>query len=98
MMIEQSAQRVLAAFVFEPNDAASWTAVRLSLEDFLYSQWRQGALAGAKPEDAFAVQVGLGISMTQADVEAGLMHVILLLALTRPAEFTLIQLTQQMRV
>ena len=98
MMIEQSAQRVLAAFVFESNDAASWTAVRVSLEEFLYSQWRQGALAGAKPEDAFAVQVGLGISMTQADVEAGLMHVILLLAPARPAEFIEIRLTQQLRM
>ena len=96
MMIEESAKRALAPFVFEPNNAVSWTAVRSLLEDFLYSQWRQGALAGTKPEDAFAVQVGLGVSMTQADVDAGLMRVILTIATARPAEFSLILLTQQM--
>ena len=95
MMIEQSAQRALTPFVFEPNNPVTWAAVRRMLDDFLNSQWHQGALAGNRPEEAFAVQVGLGLTMTQADVAAGLMHVHLLLAPMRPAEFTVIRLTQQ---
>ena len=98
MMIEESAQHALTRFVFEPNNQVTWAAVRRMLDDFLNSQWRQGALAGNRPEEAFAVQVGLGVTMTTADVAAGLMHVHLLLAPMRPAEFTVIRLTQQMPI
>ena len=45
------------------------------IENFLVLQWRAGALAGAKPEDAFFVKVGLGLTMTSLDILEGRMIV-----------------------
>ena len=41
--------------MFEPNDANTWVKVRGMIENFLTQKWREGALAGAKPEHAFYV-------------------------------------------
>jgi uncharacterized protein len=97
IMVEQSAQRALAAFVFERNDAATWLQVKAQMENFLINLWREGALAGAAPHHAFAVAVGLGSTMTSDDVLNGLMRVSLMLAPMRPAEFIVVGLTQQMQ-
>ena len=63
---------------------------------FLSSVWKQGGLAGAVPEDAFAVQVGLGETMTQDDV-LSIMRITVLVAITRPAEFIEITFQQQVQ-
>jgi uncharacterized protein len=97
MMVEESARLALAAFVFERNEAATWVQAKAMLENFLTSLWRQGALAGAKPEHAYVVVIGLGATMTANDVLNGLMHIHLLLAASRPAEFIAIRLTQQLQ-
>jgi uncharacterized protein len=97
-MVEQSAQRALAAFVFEPNNAATWVRVQGMLQNFLIALWRDGALAGAKPDEAGFVRVGLNLTMNPADVSAGLMRIELGLALSRPAEFIVITLTQQVQI
>ena len=83
--------------MFERNEAATWVQAKSMLENFLTTLWRQGALAGAKPEHAYVVAVGLGTTMTANDVSNGLMHIDLLLAPSRPAEFVVIRLTQQMQ-
>ncbi len=95
-MIEQSAKLTLRYFVFEPNDANTWTTVRATLENFLTILWQQGALIGYKPQDAFGVQVGLGSTMTQQDILEGRLRVNIHLALVRPAEFIVISLEQQL--
>ncbi|MCA6096772.1 phage tail sheath family protein, partial [Streptomyces sp. SCA3-4] len=41
--------------VFEPNDERLWAALRHSVSSFLTDQWRQGALVGRKPDEAFYV-------------------------------------------
>jgi len=46
----------LAALAFEPNQAATWAAARAMVDSYLVGLWRRGALMGAKPEHAFAVQ------------------------------------------
>ena len=58
-MVEESAKKASESFVFEPNDANTWVKVKAMIENFLINQWRSGALAGATPEDAFFVNVGL---------------------------------------
>jgi uncharacterized protein len=97
-MVEQSAQRALAAFVFEPNNAATWVRVQSMMQNFLIALWSDGALAGAKLDEAGFVRVGLNLTMNQADVSAGLMRIELGLALSRPAEFIVILLTQQVQI
>ena len=81
--------------VFEPNDEPLWLRVRTMTENFLNGLWRAGALQGTKPEHAYGARCGLGVTMTQADLEAGRMILEVFLATVRPAEFDVHRLTFQ---
>ena len=96
-MAEESIKKATEAFVFEPNDANTWTKVKAMIENFLILQWRAGALAGAKPEDAFYVRVGLGITMTAQDILEGRMNVEIGMAVVRPAEFIILKFSHKMQ-
>jgi phage tail sheath protein FI len=67
------------------------------IENFLINLWKQGALAGAAPEVAFDVQIGLGSTMTPTDILDGKMLITVKVALVRPAEFIVITFQQQMQ-
>ena len=95
---EESIRRATRQFVFEPNDANTWVKVKGMIENFLNSLWRQGALMGAKPADAYSVQVGLGSTMTALDVLEGRMVVVVGLCPVRPAEFIVLRFVQTMPV
>lgn len=97
IMIEASCRLAAKALVFEPNVAATWVTLRDMLQNFLTSIWKQGGLAGAVPQDAFNVHVGLGETMTAQDVAEGVLRVTLLVAISRPAEFIEITFQQQMQ-
>jgi phage tail sheath protein FI len=97
IMVEQSIKLGMGSYVFEPNDANTWVTVKSMIENFLNNLWKQGALAGAKPEHAYNVQVGLGTTMTANDILDGTMRVTVMLALLRPAEFIQVTLEQQMQ-
>jgi phage tail sheath protein FI len=90
-MVEESSKNASAAFVFEPNDSNTWVKVQGMLENFLTTLWRQGALQGAKPEQAFYVAVGLNKTMTAQDILNGLMIVEIGMAVVRPAEFIVLR-------
>jgi phage tail sheath protein FI len=96
-MVEESVKKATEAFVFEPNDANTWVKVRAMIENFLLLQWRAGALAGAKPEQAFFVKVGLGETMTALDVLEGRMIVEIGMAAVRPAEFIILKFSHKMQ-
>ena len=93
--LEESIKKAVEHHVFEPNDANTWTRVQGMIENFLNLQWRDGALQGATPEEAYRVAVGLGKTMTAADVTNGLMIVSISLAPVRPAEFIVLRFSQQ---
>ncbi len=95
IFIEQSLKLATRSFVFEPNNANTWITVKSMLNNFLFNLWKQGALAGSTPEDAYSVQVGLGVTMTATDVLDGIMRITVLLAVVRPAEFIEITFQQQ---
>jgi phage tail sheath protein FI len=97
IMIEQSAKLGVRSYVFEPNDANTWVTVKSMLGNFLFNLWKQGALAGAKPEEAFSIQCGLGSTMTGEDILEGRLRVTILAALLKPAEFMIITFQQQMQ-
>ncbi len=97
IMIEQSLKLALNPYVFEPNVAATWLNIKAMMENFLLNLWKQGALPGTTPQQAFAVQVGLGTTMTAADIQEGYLRVLVLVAVVRPAEFIQIALQQQQR-
>jgi phage tail sheath protein FI len=94
--VEESVKKATGTFVFEPNDASTWVKVQTMIENFLINQWRDGALMGAKPEDAFKVVVGLGKTMSPNDILNGLMIVEVHLAIVRPAEFIVLRIMQKM--
>lgn len=96
-MIEESVDKALIRFVFEPNEANTWVKVRAMTENFLTIQWRAGALSGAKPEQAFYVRVGLGETMTANDIVNGRMIVEIGMAAIRPAEFIILKLSYKMQ-
>ncbi len=97
IMIEQSLKTATEAYVFEPNVVNTWVTVKGMMTNFLTEQWKQGALAGAVPEDAFSVDVGLGSTMTPTDILDGRMNITIKLAVVRPAEFIVITIQQQMQ-
>jgi phage tail sheath protein FI len=96
-MVEESVKKASEPFVFEPNDANTWIKVRAMIENFLILQWRAGALAGAKPEHAFYVKVGLGQTMTALDILEGRMIVEIGMAVVRPAEFIILRFSHKMQ-
>ncbi len=96
-MAEESIKKATEQFVFEPNDANTWTKVKAMIENFLILQWRAGALAGAKPEQAFYVKVGLNETMTALDILEGRMIVEIGMAVVRPAEFIILKFSHKMQ-
>ncbi|MEG1545258.1 MAG: phage tail sheath C-terminal domain-containing protein [Tannerellaceae bacterium] len=95
--LEQSVKNAARAYVFEPNDANTWINMKCMIENFLRSVWKRGGLAGSSPEDAFEVHVGLGSTMTPEDILEGIMHITVLVAISRPTEFIEITFQQQMQ-
>ena len=96
-MVEESSKKGTERFVFEPNDANTWTKVKTMIENFLINQWRAGALAGSTPDKAFFVKVGLGQTMTPQDVLEGLMIVEIGMAAVRPAEFIILRFSHKLQ-
>lgn len=94
-MIEQSIKLAMKAYIFELNDANTWIAIKSMISSFLYNIWKQGALQGAKSDDAFSISVGLGSSITAEDIMNGTLRVIVKLAVVLPAEYIVISLEQQ---
>ena len=94
---EESIRRATEPFVFEPNDANTWVRVKAMVENFLTLQWRAGALAGAKPEQAFYVKIGLNETMTALDILEGRMIVEIGMAAVRPAEFIILRFSHLMQ-
>ncbi len=97
IMLDESIRLAAKALIFEPNTASTWTTVKSMITRYLTGVWQRGGLAGAMPEDAFSVQLGLGETMTAEDVLEGVMRVTVLVAIVRPAEFIGLTLQQQMQ-
>ena len=80
--------------VFEPNDQRLWARVKQTVTLFLRTQWREGALFGAKEEEAFSVAVGRE-TMTEDDILNGRLIVEIGVAPVRPAEFVIFRIFQK---
>ncbi|MFM0742106.1 phage tail sheath subtilisin-like domain-containing protein [Paraburkholderia xenovorans] len=93
---ERDIKKSMQTMVFEPNNAPTWEKVRSAIENYLNSLWKQGALAGATPKDAYFVNIGLNVTMTQDQIDAGQMIATVGMAAVRPAEFIILQFTQNM--
>lgn len=94
---EESISKTIDRFVFEPNNESTWISIRVAIENFLTDQWRAGALAGSTPQQAFFVNIGLGQTMTPADILAGKLIVMVGMAAVRPAEFIILRFTHKLQ-
>ncbi len=97
IMLEESVKNATRAYVFDPNVANTWVNIKSMIQNFLTGIWKRGGLAGAIPDDAFSVHVGLGETMTPEDILEGILRVTVLVAIVRPAEFIEITFQQQMQ-
>jgi Bacteriophage tail sheath protein len=79
--------------VFEPNDRSLWKSIRRDITAFLMQQWRQGALMGATPEDAFFVKCDEETNPPE-EIDAGKVTTIVGLAPVKPAEFVIFRIGQ----
>ncbi|KAG0078470.1 hypothetical protein BGZ92_001448, partial [Podila epicladia] len=82
--------------MFEPNSQPTWEKVRAAIDTYLNGMWKQGGLMGNSDREAYFVQVGLGITMTEEDIKQKKMIVKIGMAAVRPAEFIILQITQEM--
>ena len=96
-MVEESVKKSTVWAVFEPNDANTWVKVRGMIESYLTQKWREGALAGATPRDAFFVRCGLGQTMNAQDILEGRLNVEIGLAAVRPAEFIILKFSHKIQ-
>ena len=80
--------------VFEPNGEALWANVRETVSGFLYNEWRNGALLGATPEEAFFVRCDRS-TMTQNDLDNGRLVCLIGVAAIKPAEFVIFRIGQK---
>ncbi|UKB82424.1 phage tail sheath family protein [Chryseobacterium sp. MEBOG06] len=96
-MVEESVKKATERFVFEPNTANTWVRVQTMIENFLDQQWRDGALAGSKPEEAYYVSVGLNKTMSAQDILEGRMNIEIGMAAVRPAEFIVLRFSHKLQ-
>jgi Bacteriophage tail sheath protein len=89
--LEHSIDRGTQWTVFEPNGETLWTRVRTSISGFLLNEFRAGALAGDRPDDAFFVKCDRS-TMTQDDLDNGRLICLVGVAPIRPAEFVIIRI------
>ncbi|HEX5373072.1 MAG TPA: phage tail sheath subtilisin-like domain-containing protein [Aquabacterium sp.] len=91
--MEHSIEKATQWAVFEPNNQRLWSNIRSTIEDFLYVLWRDGALLGAKPEEAYFVRCDRS-TMTQNDLDNGRMICQVGVAPSRPAEYVIFRIGQ----
>jgi phage tail sheath protein FI len=93
LFIEESLYRGTQWAVFEPNDEPLWLQLRLNIGAFLHGLFRQGAFQGASPKDAYFVKCD-GNTTTQADIDRGIVNVMVGFAPLKPAEFVVLYIQQ----
>jgi phage tail sheath protein FI len=93
LFIEESLFRGTSWAVFEPNDEALWSKIRLSTNAFMDDLLRRGAFASTVPSKAYFVKCD-SETTTQSDIQKGIINIIVGFAPIKPAEFVVIKIQQ----
>ncbi len=96
-MIETTILEGTQYAVFEPNDLRLWEGVSRTLTAFLTGLWRQGALFGASPDQAFYVKCDAETNPPES-IDEGKLVVEVGVAPVKPAEFVIFRISQQKQV
>ncbi|RZN35499.1 MAG: phage tail sheath family protein [Methanophagales archaeon ANME-1-THS] len=93
LYLEESIEEGTQWVVFEPNDEKLWARVKQTITQFLTRVWKDGALMGTTPEEAFFVKCDR-TTMTQDDIDNGRLIVVIGVAPVKPAEFVIFRIAQ----
>ncbi len=91
--IEESIFEGTQWVVFEPNDIRLWGRVKRTINAFLLRVWRDGALFGATPDQAFFVKCDEENNPPEVR-DAGQLIVDIGIAPVKPAEFVVFRIAQ----
>jgi phage tail sheath protein FI len=93
LFLEDSLYASLGWAVFEPNDVPLWNALKQEVEAFMLGLFRQGAFQGTTADQAFHVTCD-STTTSQADIDNGIVKILVGFAPLKPAEFVVIQIAQ----
>jgi len=96
LYLEESVIRGTQWALFEPNDEPLWAQIRLVVGGFMEDLFRQGAFRGTSSRDAYFVTCDRETT-TQADVESGVVNILIGFAPSKPAEFVVIPIRRTAR-
>ncbi|WP_274650176.1 phage tail sheath family protein [Paenibacillus humicola] len=94
IFLEESIKNGTNWVVFEPNNEQLWARVQRTIDAFLTRVWRDGALMGNSPSEAFYINIGRE-TMTQDDIDNGRLICVIGVAPVKPAEFVIFRITQK---
>ena len=92
-MIEESIAQGTRWVVFEPNDRPLWRDIKRDVSAFLRTLWRDGALMGRTPEEAFFVQCDEETNPPES-IDQGRVIIKIGIAPVKPAEFIIFRIGQ----
>ena len=92
-MVEESIAESMRWVLFEPNSIPLWKSIQRDISAFLIRLWRDGALMGATPQEAFFVKCDAETNPPE-NVDAGIVTTVIGLAPVRPAEFVIFRISQ----
>lgn len=93
LFLQESLYRGTQWVVFEPNDEPLWAQIRLNIGVFMNGLFRQGAFQGKSPREAYFVKCD-SETTTQADIDRGIVNIIIGFAPLKPAEFVILKFQQ----
>jgi uncharacterized protein len=91
IFLERSLQEGLRWVVFEPNNQALWMKVKRTATDFLTRAWRDGAMFGGTPEEAFYVRIDEALNPF-SDQALGRLNIEIGIRPSYPAEFVIVNI------
>lgn len=91
LYLEESIQEGIRWAVFEPNNLELWQKLKRTLTDFLLRSWRDGALFGAKAEEAFYVRIDQALNPF-SEQQLGRLHIEIGVRPSYPAEFIIVRI------
>ncbi|MGH3450994.1 MAG: phage tail sheath family protein [Haloechinothrix sp.] len=92
-MLKESIAEGTMWIVFEPNEYKLWTSIRTEIGEFLTRVWRDGALFGRTPQEAFFVKCDEETNPPEVR-NAGQVVALVGVAPVKPAEFVIFKISQ----
>ncbi len=93
IFLEKSIDHSTQWVVFEPNDPSLWAKIVRNVDAFLTEVWRDGALFGKTPQEAFYVRCDEETNPVD-ERELGKVTTEIGVAIVRPAEFVIFRIQQ----